>query len=505
MSNVEHDLREGDWELAIPGAAALIESMRAYGYSTSTAIADLIDNSVTAGASRVELEFTWNGRESHFTLLDNGRGMPEAELAAAMRPGSKSPLEMRSPEDLGRFGLGLKTASFSQCRKLTVASKALGTARSVRQWDLDVVRKTDRWVLKKIAVGKSGTLATKVDGLPSGTIVIWEDLDRLVGDETVDDEVAHKRFLSETESVERYLAMVFHAYLEGERPQLEIFINAQKVVPWDPYSRSNHATVCTPIEPIDWRGNRVQVQGFVLPHHDKMTSQEHALAAGIAGWGGQQGFYVYRNRRLLVAGGWLGLGRPRRWTQDQQFVLARIRVDIPNSQDHEWQIDIRKATAKPPAWLRARLEAIAAKVRSGAREVFVHRGGFKRLEKEGFLRAWRTEMKGEKVRYRIDRSHPLIKEAIRTDTSGGENVKAALRIVEETVPVAQIWLNVSEDVSSQGRPFDDPETAEIRRLIRKTFEILHEREGLTSAAAKERLRSMEEFSGNDEFIEDLGL
>jgi anti-sigma regulatory factor (Ser/Thr protein kinase) len=114
----------------------MIESLRAFGYSTQSAIADLIDNSISAGARNVWVTFLWDGDNSHVIVRDDGRGMDPAALRNAMRPGSRNPLEERDAGDLGRFGLGLKTASFSQCRRLTVASRTDGTPVEVRRWDL---------------------------------------------------------------------------------------------------------------------------------------------------------------------------------------------------------------------------------------------------------------------------------------------------------------------------------------------------------------------------------
>ena len=126
-------MTEVQWDLAEPRADALIESLRSFGYSPESAIADLIDNSVSAQARHVDVHFEWAGRDSWVRILDDGEGMDEAVLFNAMRPGSTNPLDTRTSEDLGRFGLGLKTASFSQARELTVVSRRAGAASSTRQ------------------------------------------------------------------------------------------------------------------------------------------------------------------------------------------------------------------------------------------------------------------------------------------------------------------------------------------------------------------------------------
>ena len=105
---------------AIPEASSMIETFRAIGYSIEAAVADIIDNSISARAKNIWINFEWEGSETWLAVKDDGSGMNNDELVQAMRPDSKNPLDDRSTKDLGRFGLGLKTASFSQCRLLSV-------------------------------------------------------------------------------------------------------------------------------------------------------------------------------------------------------------------------------------------------------------------------------------------------------------------------------------------------------------------------------------------------
>ena len=192
-----------DWDIAAPRADALIESLRAFGYSPEAAIADLVDNSISAGAKQIAVDFVWAGADSTVRVTDDGDGMSERALIAAMRPGSMSPLEDRKATDLGRFGLGLKTASFSQARELTVVSATAGTRESsTRRWDLETVVASGEWRLLRIA--PTGVDVPKPPPV-SGTVVIWSKLDRLVGDVDSDDAKAHRRFLTMTAHVQRHL------------------------------------------------------------------------------------------------------------------------------------------------------------------------------------------------------------------------------------------------------------------------------------------------------------
>jgi hypothetical protein len=353
-------------EAAEPPAAALVEALRGLGYSLPTAVADLIDNSISAKARNVWIDFGWAGSGSWISILDDGRGMNESALRNAMLPGSRNPLEERDASDLGRFGLGLKTASFSQCRRLTVASRT-ADGNALRRWDLDHVSACNRWELLLDPILGSEARLDALNSVASGTLVLWEALDRVVGEAGADAESARGRFLQRAQEVEEHLAMVFHRYLSGADP-LCIFINGrterEQIRPWDPFFTMHDATWRLPPESLDLGDAEVQVQGFVLPHKDRLRETEYSEGAGPSGWNAHQGFFVYRNRRLLVPGGWLGLGRDRSWPREEHYKLARIRVDIPNSTDHEWKIDVKKSMARPPEQLRRRLRDIAERVRA---------------------------------------------------------------------------------------------------------------------------------------------
>ncbi len=166
---------------APPKASAMIESLRGLGYTTATALADIIDNCITANANKVDITFIWLGTKSIISILDNGNGMTERELDKGMRLGEINPLENREPTDLGRFGLGLKTASFSQCRRLTVASRKNGDMNCLR-WDLDFIATSsdDGWYLLEGAHKESENLLTPLNSYDSGSLVLWEILDRII-------------------------------------------------------------------------------------------------------------------------------------------------------------------------------------------------------------------------------------------------------------------------------------------------------------------------------------
>lgn len=472
---------------APPKAAAMIEALRGLGYSTATALADVIDNSIAAKAQSVDLLFDWAGPASRIRIVDNGKGMTAAELDRAMRLGEKSPLDDRDVDDLGRFGLGLKTASFSQARRLTVATRRDGETSSLR-WDLDVLAaaQDDGWYMLE---GPHPGSERLLDVLPeTGTVVVWEVLDRIVTEG-----FAQQSFLDLIDTVEAHVAMVFHRYLEGAKPRLTLTINGRVVVPWDPFLRANPLTWPSPLAQWGTGNRRVEAQSFVLPHRDRLTPAEYDRASGAEGWTAQQGFYVYRNERLLLAGGWLGLGQGRPWTREEACRLARIRLDLPNSVDADWKIDIRKSVARSPAYLRGALTHLADDARARARRVFAHRGQVQRaVNQTPVAMAWRADRLKSGVRYRVDEDHPAVAAVLSQAGPMLADVQAMLQVIQETVPVQRIWLDTAEAKEPRTGFSGEPE-AEVLKVLRVMYRNLTHRKGFSADRAIETLMNTEPF------------
>jgi len=326
-----------EWDEAAPRPKALVESLRSFGYSPETAIADLLDNSISAGASEMVLHFEWAGSDSHLAIVDDGRGMDEATLLEAMRPGSISPLSTRAASDLGRFGLGLKTASFAQARELTVITRDASGQAHVRRWDLDLVGTSGQWRLLRLPSAQAAPYLSQVTRT-GGTAVVWSKCDRLVGDVEHDPERAADRFYAVVDQVRTHLGATFHRFLAG-RGARSIRVNDVAVQPWDPILK-HPATHLVTTEKLPFRGTRVEVKAYVLPHRSKLSEQQQQAGAGIRGWNAQQGFYVYRNKRLVVSGDWLGVGGAK----DEHTKLGRITIDFDSELDLDWQIDVKKST-----------------------------------------------------------------------------------------------------------------------------------------------------------------
>ncbi|GAB2727408.1 ATP-binding protein [Nocardia thraciensis] len=484
------------YEVVEPRAESLVESLRAFGYATETAVADLVDNSITAGATTVDVRLRWAGNESWIAIADDGRGMDGERLREAMRPGTTSPSTMRDPGDLGRFGLGLKTASFSQGRRLVVMSATTTSSVEARTWDLDHVVRVGGWQLLTRLTSEDRALWDELHGDQSGTVVLWRQLDRLIVSPDPHNEQAEKHFYNVADRVATHLGMTFHRYVTGPG-QITIRVNGRNVVPWDPFLESHETTQVVTDESLTYRGQLIRVKSFVLPHVSRLSAQEHITAGGRRGWASQQGLYVYRNRRLIVSGSWLGLG----FRREELTSLARIRLDLPNHMDSDWQIDVRKSVARAPGALVPELRRIAEVVRLRSANVYRHRGKvLQRGSRADVVQAWLQVARGTKIAYQINRQHPLV--AALLMTADGGDVEAMVRLLEETVPIPLIILNHADGQGRQATPFEETASETVRSVLIDVVRALR-RTGTSGKEIVGRLLTMEPFSDFPELVREV--
>src|SRR5438270_608258 len=278
-----------------PFAPVLLESMRAIGYSFQSALADIIDNSISADARNIDVRFSPYG-EPYLSIIDDGCGILPAKLVDAMRHGSTDPRAQRSPSDLGRFGLGLKTASLSQCRRLTVVSKVDGTL-SAKRWDLDVIGQREDWILLGLTQEAIKALPhiSELQQSPSGTMILWQSFDRLSAGEFSIETALGQRM----DAAREHLALVFHRFLSPEKPYppVRIVLNGNPVAALDPFLSSHRSTQPLPEEEILIEGEPVKIAPFILPHISKFSIADLAIAGGEDVLRRTQGFYVHGHRR----------------------------------------------------------------------------------------------------------------------------------------------------------------------------------------------------------------
>lgn len=359
----------------IPSASRLMASLRDIGYDLPTAVADLIDNSIDADAGRVEVTFAPAGAQSWIRIVDDGFGMTARELTEAMRYGSQRTYEGGA---LGRFGLGLKTASLSQCRRLTVATRTTPGGRiEIRRWDLDDVARHDTWRLARLTPSECAPHVTQPLMGRSGTVVLWERLDRVLGYRRPDGAAAMAALDAARTQTAEHIAMIFHRFLSGDlrarRRRIRITLDEEPVIAWDPYARGESATQRLSRQTVrfehDGVTHRVTVRPYVLPAQIQFSSPDaHARAAGPARWNRQQGLYIYRGDRLVQSGGWNRLR-----TMDEHSKLARIAVDIPPGTESLFGINVAKMRVALPAEVRPALAAIVSGVVARAQETYRQR------------------------------------------------------------------------------------------------------------------------------------
>lgn len=441
-----------------PQPDALIGSLRGLGYSPETAVADLIDNSITAGSRSIEIDIQWNDGSPVVAILDDGLGMSPDRLAEAMRLGGAGPGIERVRSDLGRFGLGMKTASLSQCRRLSVVSRTDKAAIHGLVLDVDVIAGQGWVALIPDQLPAHPSIDTLRDRT-SGTVLIWSRIDELSGLMGL----AKEAFFLRLEEIRRHLGMIFHRFINGDASRITILLNGRSVKAWEPFQTSHPATQEMPEERIRHAGSTFTVKPYVLPHRDRYDNEaEYEAAGGPGGWAARQGFYIYRGKRLLVPGSWLGLGGVRTWTRDEASRLARIMVDLPTDLDRDWRIDVRKSQARPPGAIGARLTVIADRCRQEARQVFAFRGQGPRTRsgQQAAPPVWLASQGPNGTRYRINRDHPVI-QACRGTAAGMRQLNAVLSIVERSVPVERIWLDVSQAEGAEVPKLDTAETAQL--------------------------------------------
>lgn len=469
-------------EIAKPNPKSTINSYRSFGYNLSTAIADIIDNSISANAGEIRLEYKWNGKDSFISISDNGIGMNRDELVMAMTPGSKDPGEERDERDLGRFGMGLKTASFSQCKRLTCITKRKNYATIKRCWDIDFINEENEWQLLDYVSDNS--FLEKIEKQKSGTLVLWEKLDRIVGNAEANNESVKNAFYAEMVAVKQHLSLVFHKFIESKR--IKIYFQNEEIEPYNPFLLNLNPK--PEMGQPETFGN-VEITYFILPHMSEIGKTDYEKSGGSLGWFNAQGFYIYRGDRLLVAGDWLGLEKKRDYSK-----LARIMVNFTNANDFNWHLDIKKSTATPPIEIRRELSRIAKIAIMKSAKIYNWRGQktFSESNNANHEPLWTDEKTREGIKkYKINRKHPIIKLLLE------ENNKLAgkaLKLLEENVPIELILSNQNEDPAFHEleKPSEQP-TDDLINLAVELYKI-NVKQGVPKELARQQIMSSTPFN-----------
>lgn len=440
----------------IPPAASLLRGIRAIGYSFSTAVADIIDNSITAEAKNVYIYFDPLESEPYFYVLDDGYGMSRSEMENAMQFGSNREGKIDCEQDLGRFGLGLKSASLSQCRKFIVISKKYGRINGM-SYDIDEIEKTNSWDLQILddfeINGCPGV--EKLKDKESGTIVLWNKFDKIESESGNNFENTFRNTISETK---KHIEYVFHRFYED----ISIFINEKRIEKRDPFLESS-------LKGQHGRETKIRVEGYsktinviphTLPYANSLTQEEKALLGNPKSIYDEQGFYIYRNKRLIYWGNWMRMGY-----KSELNKLARIQIDIPSEFDEMWMLDVKKSSAKIPDIIKEQIRGAIEESTLKSKRVIRYRGD---IEANSLYPIWnRIKDRNGFVKYEINRDNPLIKVLFDNIGKNESNIlQSLLSQIEFYLPKSRIQNDNADSINIiNGNEDDVDETKLIEDVI----------------------------------------
>lgn len=428
-----------------PRADMLMGSMRSMGYSFESAVADVIDNSITAKCKTVKIMFPSTPLdELAVGILDDGIGMSREVLINAMRYGSIASEDKRSDDDLGRFGLGLKSASLSQCKVLTVISYYEGNVAAY-SWDYNYILQRKDWIAKEL-------LKEEIPRLPyineltvqgKGTLVLWQDFDilhksseGLIFDALNDMKVR----------LDDALGLIFHRFLSSNKNKVSFYINNHKVHPQDPFLESHPKTTTKKERSIaiqDTTGieRHIVIKPFVLPYATDLTDKDRKLIGGIKNLRLRQGFYIYRNSRLIIWGTWFGMKPRAELTKN-----ARIRVDIPNSLDDIWSIDVKKQSASIPKRIQQQLKNTVMQALDISTAKQTHRGRKEKIDDDIDYIWERYQDRNNSFYYQINRDSKLF-QFVREQMTEEDFylLQMILNEVEKNLPIQQMYIDKSNE------------------------------------------------------------
>lgn len=451
-----------------PFAPVLMESTRAIGYSMESAVADVIDNSIAAKANNIWIFYNC-APKPYIAICDDGVGMDNEQITEAMRYGTASPSDERRADDLGRYGLGMKTASLSQCRSLSVVSKQKDKIVG-RRWDLDHIINTQKWSLEQLDNSEINELMNieNLKQLDHGTIVVWQNLDKVKsGSVTIEKALEEKM-----QEVKKHLELVFHRYLSGDGvKKLKIYMNGLSLIAFDPFFVSKSSVVMDDekIE-IPGREGKVIIRPYALPHPSNLSKGELEKYGGKDGLRNLQGFYIYRNKRLITWGTWFKLIRMDEFTK-----LTRVRVDIPNSLDDLWTLDIKKSTAYPPEIVKTRLKQLVGTMSAGSKRTWAFRQ--RKETKDGVVHVWDKVETREGVKYVVNLEHPTLELLEdRLEPEDRKLLRQYLETVQNNLPFNNLHYDMHSDVKIiQDKEKDECERVKLmgRQIIRQAIKDDH--------------------------------
>ncbi len=414
------------------------------GYNTSSAVADILDNSITAKCKNIKIYAPPGLEKPLISILDDGYGMNLDELIENMQIGCKDPSEKREKGDLGRFGSGMKTASFSQAKRLTVISKKRGNPIVAAIWDIDTIEKTNSWSLELLEDEEIESIPEiKISKtVEQGTQIVWEKLTCLQqGNHALhhDTELASKLL-----ELRKYIGLHFHRFMEGNDKR-SFSINNIKIKPIDPFLTTSDGYQEGRYAKSRCKGGFIEIKTHVLPHFKKINADLLKELGGADGITHNQGLYIYREKRLINAGGWLGIIK-----NSQLGALARVQVDVPATLDHEWSTDVKKSSLQIPPRVKQELRKYLSDPIKRSRTVHTYRGTV-----DAANRFWKIceDENDNIITYQINPNNEILISFLKG--CGFESRKEAINYLSslaENIPLNHIYQKMSErpnDISQE--------------------------------------------------------
>lgn len=421
-------------------------SLRSMGYSFESAVADVIDNSISAHAKNIRILFPSTPLdELAIGILDDGDGMKGDVLFEAMRYGCLSAEEERVEDDLGRFGMGMKSASLSQCRCLTVVSFDGNTLNGFT-WDYNHIIKTQDWIIQELEKYEIDKLPyiEKLKEQKKGTLVIWQDFDVIYNSSGGQ---VYSTLVDLRSSLENTLALIYHRFLSITGVQrLHIYINELDIKPLDPFLEQHPKTTIKKEIELDIKDSSaieriIKIRPFILPYATELREKDRQLIGGIENLRAKQGFYIYRNKRLIIWGTWFGMKQRAELTKN-----TRIRVDIPNTLDDIWSIDIKKQQASIPKQILQRLKKAVDEALEFSIRQQTYRGRTEKVD-ERIDYIWdRKRGRNNTFFYQINRESKLF-QFVRDKMSDEDYgyLEMLLTEIENNLPIQQLYIDKSNE------------------------------------------------------------
>ncbi|WP_434953228.1 ATP-binding protein [Shewanella sp. HL-SH4] len=420
-----------------PNPKSHIKTLSRIGYNLNSAISDIIDNSVTADSQNIFFEMDVVEENAVLVIKDDGQGMDECTLINSMRIGCKDPSDIRDEFDLGRFGSGMKMASFSQARKLTVISKSEKSNIQSATWDLDLVENANAWKLIKHTEKETDELCLKfnIKFGASGTAVIWENISKYNGYPIAELQTILGQDLA---SLKSYVRLHFHKFMEGKRA-IRFYFNFQKLEHFDPFLRSRNGYQEGPSQKFRVKkGGSIDLRVHILPHESKLTKTDLDNLGGSDQITANQGLYVYRANRLIISGGWFGLTR-----LSQLGKLARVEVNVPTSLDEEWSTDVKKSSLEIPHKVKVKLKQLIREPIKRSQKTYRYRG---RLEEANAFWKVNENERDKSISYEISKDNTLLKKLLVTlDKEQVSDLIGYLTHLSEEIPIHHIYEKMSSE------------------------------------------------------------